>query len=55
MKLLRECFIHLYEYPVLDDLKDSMDMRFPDQTFPDIPRRGNLDIKVVKDSTYFFH
>ena len=55
LQLLRDCFVHLYEYPVLDDFKDSLDMRFPDVEFPDIPKRGKLDIKVVKDSQYFFH
>lgn len=47
--------MHLYEYPVLDDLKDSLDFRFPGVEFPPIPQRGDLDIKVVKNSKYFFH
>jgi DNA-directed RNA polymerase len=52
---LRECFVELYQYPVLEDLRDSLVMRFPDINFPPIPARGLLDIKLVNDSTYFFH
>lgn len=52
---LRECFVELYQYPVLEDLRDSLTMRFPEVDFPPIPARGQLDINTVKSSTYFFH
>jgi DNA-directed RNA polymerase len=52
---LRDCFVELYKYPVLEDLRDSLVMRFPDIKFPPIPERGSLDIDVVKNSRYFFH
>ncbi|KAJ1396312.1 mitochondrial single-subunit RNA polymerase, partial [Ochromonadaceae sp. CCMP2298] len=52
---LREAFVELYEYPVLEELRESLQLRFPEVDFPEIPQRGTLDIKSVKNSTYFFH
>jgi len=51
---LRECFITLYEQPVLEALRDSLVARFPDVAFPPIPQRGKLRLEEVKDSPYFF-
>jgi len=52
---IRETFIDLYEFPVLEELRDSLILRFPLVKIPDIPKRGTLDIRKVMDSTYFFH
>ena len=52
---MREAFVELYELPLLEDLRDSLVLRFPEVEFPPIPDRGTLDIRAVKDSRYFFH
>lgn len=41
--------------PLLEDLRDSFEIRFPEIDFPAIPQRGTLDVKRVKESQYFFH
>lgn len=51
---LRDCFIELYSQPLLQDLKESWELRYPDVQFPDIPELGNLDLTEVKAATYFF-
>jgi len=53
--LLRSCFVELYSKPVLEDLRESLIMRYPDVKFPPVPPRGTLDIEEVVDSSYFFH
>ena len=53
--LLRSCFVDLYSKPILEDLRESLVMRYPDVEFPPVPTRGTLDIEQVRDSTYFFH
>lgn len=55
LQRLREAFVELYELPLLEDLRDSLVLRFPEVEFPPIPHRGTLDIRAVKDSRYFFH
>ena len=52
---LREQFILLYESPVLENLSESLEKRFPDIEFPPIPDRGDFDVQDVRDSVYFFH
>jgi DNA-directed RNA polymerase len=53
--LLRDCFVDLYKQPVLENLLECLEMRYPDIKFPPIPERGTLNIESVKNSTYFFH
>ena len=53
--LLRECFVELYSKQVLEYLRESLVLRYPDIEFPPIPERGTLDISSVKRSAYFFH
>ena len=55
LQALRESFITLYEMPVLENLLDSLQHRYPNIKFPDVPTRGNFDVKNVQNSTYFFH
>lgn len=52
---VRDCFVELYEQPILESLYDSLSMRYPDLKFPPVPNRGSLDIKSVRGSSYFFH
>uniref|UniRef100_A0A7S0CI71 DNA-directed RNA polymerase n=1 Tax=Proboscia inermis TaxID=420281 RepID=A0A7S0CI71_9STRA len=53
-EILRDSFVDLYDGDVLEDLRESWKLRYPDIELPDLPERGDLDIKDVKDSTYFF-
>ncbi|CBJ30655.1 mitochondrial DNA-directed RNA polymerase [Ectocarpus siliculosus] len=52
---LRQCFVDLYSGPILEDLHDSLRMRYPTIDFPPIPERGTLVLDSVKDSKYFFN
>jgi DNA-directed RNA polymerase len=52
---LREEFVHLYEQPLLDELLLQLRLRFPKTQFNDVPKLGDLDLKVVLDSPYFFN
>lgn len=52
---LREAFVELYEQPLLENFRNSLVRRYPQISFPKVPTRGNLDLKLVKKSTYFFH
>eukprot|EP00903_Cladosiphon_okamuranus_P015271 g14112.t1 len=52
---LRQCFVDLYSGPILEDLYDSLRMRYPTIDFPPIPKRGTLKLDGVKDSKYFFN
>jgi DNA-directed RNA polymerase len=47
--------VELYSGPVLENLRDSFVVRFPNAKIPPIPERGTLDINLVKQSQYFFH
>lgn len=53
-KILREEFVNLYSQPLLENLLRDFKVSYPDLQFPDIPERGNLDLKEVLNSTYFF-
>lgn len=53
--LLRQCFVDLYSGPILEDLHDSLQMRYPTIDFPPVPERGTLVLDSVKDSKYFFN
>jgi DNA-directed RNA polymerase len=53
-KILREEFANLYNQPLLENLLRDFKISYPDLQFPDIPERGNLDLKEVLNSTYFF-
>jgi DNA-directed RNA polymerase len=52
---LRESFVELYEQPILENLRDSVLMRYPNLDIPPLPARGDLDLKEVINSSYFFH
>jgi DNA-directed RNA polymerase len=53
-QVLREVFIHLYNQPLLEELKQNWELRYPDLVFPDLPPRGDLDLEEVKLAPYFF-
>ncbi|KAL3665603.1 hypothetical protein V7S43_009637 [Phytophthora oleae] len=52
---LREEFVNLYEQPLLEDLLAELRLRFPDIEFDDVPQLGDLDLRSVLDSPYFFN
>ena len=52
--ILRESFIELYNRPLLEELKNTWEMRYPSITFPDIPAQGDLDLNDVRSAPYFF-
>lgn len=52
---LREEFVNLYEQPLLEELLTELRLRFPKTDFHDIPQLGDLDLKTVLDSPYFFN
>lgn len=51
---LRDVFVDLYEQPLLERLKKTWEMRYPDLSFPDLPKRGDLNLSDVKKASYFF-
>jgi len=52
--VLRESFIELYDRPLLEELKNVWEMRYPSINFPDVPAQGDLDLKDVRSAPYFF-
>ncbi|KAG0465982.1 hypothetical protein HPP92_020146 [Vanilla planifolia] len=53
--ILREKFVELYKQPILEDLLESFRKSFPTLSFPELPERGDFDLKEVLDSPYFFN
>eukprot|EP00761_Pharyngomonas_kirbyi_P003872 gb/GECH01003876.1/.p1 GENE.gb/GECH01003876.1/~~gb/GECH01003876.1/.p1 ORF type:complete len:918 (+),score=223.69 gb/GECH01003876.1/:1-2754(+) len=53
-QIIREQFVELHSQPLLETLLESFQRRYPDIQFPDVPRRGALDLIHVLDSKYFF-
>ena len=54
-KALRESFVELYNLPILEDFKASLEQRHPDIEFPPVPTKGNLDLSKIMNSKYFFN
>ncbi|CAI5744431.1 unnamed protein product [Peronospora destructor] len=52
---LREEFVNLYEQPILEDMLTELRLRFPDMEFEDVPQLGDLNLRSVLDSPYFFN
>lgn len=51
---LRDCFVELYNQPLLEQLKRTWELRYPSLEFPELPKRGDLDLEEVKKAPYFF-
>jgi DNA-directed RNA polymerase len=47
--------VELYKLPLLESLKESIELRYPLLNLPPVPTRGELKIESVKESSYFFH
>ena len=51
---LRDTFVELYSQPLLERLKETWELRYPELNFPDLPERGILALDDVKNAKYFF-
>jgi DNA-directed RNA polymerase len=52
---LRESFVSLHSEPLLDQLYAHFKRSHPELDFLPVPTRGDLDLKEVLQSPYFFH
>jgi DNA-directed RNA polymerase len=53
-RVLREEFVRIYSEPVLQDFLEQQRKAHPGLSLPDPPRTGDLDIRQVLESPYFF-
>ena len=53
-RVLREEFVGIYSEPVLQNFLNELRKAHPDLIFPDLPQPGDLDIRQVLASPYFF-
>ena len=51
---LREEFVRIYSEPVLQNFLKEQREAHPDVALPELPQAGNLDIRQVISSSYFF-
>jgi DNA-directed RNA polymerase, mitochondrial len=53
-RVIREEFVRIYSEPVLQNFLNEQKAAHPDLEFPEPPQLGDLDIRQVLDSPYFF-
>jgi DNA-directed RNA polymerase len=53
-RVLREEFVRIYSEPVLHKFLEEQSQAHPNVDFPDVPQTGDLDIRQVLASPYFF-
>jgi len=53
-RVLREEFVGIHFEPVLQNFLNEQRQAHPDVDLPELPQPGNLDIRQVIDSPYFF-
>jgi DNA-directed RNA polymerase len=53
-RVLREEFVRIYSEPVLQNFIEQQRKAHPGLSLPDPPKTGDLDIRQVLSSTYFF-
>jgi DNA-directed RNA polymerase, mitochondrial len=53
-RLLRREFVDLHSQPILEHLREEWLASNPGITLPPVPKRGDLDLRVVLGSPYFF-
>jgi DNA-directed RNA polymerase len=53
-RVLREEFVRIYSEPVLQNFIDQLRKAHPGIELPDPPKTGDLDIRQVLESPYFF-
>lgn len=54
-EILRKQFVELHTRPILEELLESLEKTYPDLKFPKLPERGDLDVREVLNSKYFFN
>jgi DNA-directed RNA polymerase len=52
---LRAAFVEMHKQPLLQDLRESVAVRFQHLDFAPVPPLGQLDLDEVLKSTYFFN
>lgn len=52
--ILRQTFVELHSQPLLEDLLAHFKRTYPGVAFPPVPARGNLDLRQILNSPYFF-
>jgi DNA-directed RNA polymerase len=53
-RVLREEFVRIYSEPVLQKFLEEQRQAHPDLDLPEPPQAGDLDIRQVIESPYFF-
>ena len=54
-EILREQFVAMYEQDVLENFKAELEQQLPEGvTLDPLPKKGTLDLELVKQSRYFF-
>jgi len=53
-RVLREEFVRIYSEPVLQNFINQQKAAYPDMELPELPQPGDLDIRQVLSSLYFF-
>lgn len=53
-EILRDKFVYLHDQPLLQDLLSEFQHDNPGLSFPPVPELGALQLKDVKNATYFF-
>src|SRR2546427_13290518 len=53
-RALREEFVRIYSEPVLQNFLKEQREAHPEVDLPELPQTGNLDIRQVISSSYFF-
>ena len=53
-EILREEFVNLYRHDLLADLKKDLQERHPLLKFPEMPKKGKLNIDEVLNARFFF-
>mmetsp|Transcript_5298 Transcript_5298/g.22499 ORF Transcript_5298/g.22499 Transcript_5298/m.22499 type:complete len:120 (+) Transcript_5298:3013-3372(+) len=53
-RILRESFVDLHSRRLLSELQEHFQLCYPFVDFADVPEQGNLDLKGVLESDYFF-
>ncbi|KAL6766761.1 hypothetical protein ACKKBG_A37250 [Auxenochlorella protothecoides x Auxenochlorella symbiontica] len=52
--ILRDAFVELHSQPLLENLLADFRASFPEVEFPELPKRGDLDLEEVRKAEYFF-
>jgi len=53
--ILRETFVEMYSEDVLEKFKAELELQLPEgKKLSPLPRKGTLDLELVKDSSFFF-